>query len=396
MLSEQDLKTQQLSDLRERRSAYQARKSVLEDLERRQEGISIGVKEILNRAQTSHYAPWNTIIGSVADLLDVDLEQAALLEVALGIRSQLLVISEFDPLYQFLKEGKYSISGRVGFITRPPLSDPKDQSLPAVNGFSVEGDTAVTESFSAEARKTALDLSDQRGVIYRADKLVNLSAENQFLAELLLSDTWIVDSFETAVRLSRSEGKNCRFVTLQGELVEANQSVFVGAVRGESAIFTRRSELRKLKNDLIRIDRTLNDNESALEKLDLLLSTVDEERRSWQEQMQQGSELLATEKAAKAAAEHKREQLNEELTTVRKDLAELESHSQKLQTESEAVLIEKQETEKKLESLNSTIQQDESVLLNKQCEVQELKERQNARKLELATHEERLAGLDQR
>tara|TARA_R110002111_G_scaffold107056_2_gene165474 strand:+ start:50983 stop:54894 length:3912 start_codon:yes stop_codon:yes gene_type:complete len=396
LLSEQDQKTQELSELRERRSAYQARRSVLEDLERRQEGVSIGVKEILNRAQTSNYAPWNTIIGSVADLLDVDLEQAALLEVALGIRSQLLVISEFDPLYQFLKEGKYSISGRVGFITRPALSGRKEQPVPAVNGFSMEGDVAVAEPFSAEVQQTTLDLSAQRGVIYRADKLVNLSEENQFLAELLLSDTWIVDSFETAVRLSQTEGKNCRFVTLQGELVEANQSVFVGAVRAESAIFTRRSELRKLKNDLIRIDRTLNDNEAALEKLDTLLSTVDEERRSWQEQMQQGTELLATEKAAKVAAEHKREQLNEELTTVRKDLAELESHSQKLQTESEAVLIEKQETDKKQESLNSAIEQEESALLNRQCVVQELKEQQNARKLELATHEERLAGLDQR
>ncbi|WP_298859749.1 AAA family ATPase [uncultured Gimesia sp.] len=396
LLSEQDQKTQQLSDLREKRSADQARKSVLEDLEQRQEGISIGVKEILNRAQTSNYPPWNTIIGSVADLLDVDLEQAALLEVALGIRSQLLVISEFDPLYQFLKEGKYSISGRVGFITRSSRDQQKNFELPAVNGFSVEGDAAVPESFSAEKKQITLDLSAELGVIYRADKLVKPSEENQYLAELLLSDTWIVDSFETAVKLSRLEGQNCRFVTLQGELIEANQSVFVGEVRGESAIFTRRSELRKLKNDLIRMDRTLNDNESALEKLDALLSTVEDERRSWQEQIQQASEDLSTEKAAKVAAEHKREQINEELMTVHNELTDQENHSKKLQTEAEVVFVQKKETEEKLESLNSTIQQDESVLLNKQCEIQELKEQQNSRQLELATHEERLAGLEQR
>ena len=164
----------------------------------------------------------------------------------------------------------------------------------------------------------------------------------------------------------------------------------------ESALFTRRSELRKLKNDLIRIDRTLNENESALEKLDALLSTVDSERASWQEKMQLASETLSTEKAAKVAAEHKLEQLNEELSTVRNDLSDLEDHAQKLRTESESVLIEKQSTEEKLENLNSLIQQDESVLLNKQCEVQELKEQQNSRQLELATHEERLTGLVQR
>lgn len=397
LLSQQDEKTQLLNDLREKRSAYQARRSVLEDLERRQEGISIGVKEILNRAQTSNYSPWNTIVGSVADLLDVDLEQAALLEVALGNRSQLLVIREFDPLYQFLKEGKYSISGRVGFITRPLLQAGDDQTLSAVDGFSAEGETASTESFLKQvSEKTTLDLSSERGVIYRADQLVKPTPENQALAELLLCDTWIVDSLETAVKLSRTTGQNCRFVTLQGELIEKNQSVFVGAIGGESAIFTRRSELRKLKNDLIRIDRTLNENESALEKLDALLSTLDAERRVCQEQMQFASEVLSTEKAAKVAAEHKLEQLNEELATVRNDLHDLEMHSQKLQTESAAVVVEKQETENQLEVLQLQIQQDESALLNKQCEVQELKEQQNARKLELATHEERLTGLAQR
>ncbi|MEQ9068682.1 MAG: chromosome segregation protein SMC, partial [Gimesia chilikensis] len=184
--------------------------------------------------------------------------------------------------------------------------------------------------------------------------------------------------------------------TLQGELVEENLSIFVGAIGGESAIFTRRSELRKLKNDLIRIDRTLNDNEVALEKLDELLSTVDGERSACQEQMQEASEALATEKAAKVSAEQKQEQLNEELATVLSDLHDLEAHSAKLTAESEAVLGEKQELEAELDRLNALIQEGEQQLLDKQCEVQELKEQQNARKLELATHEERLAGLEQR
>src|SRR5262249_30884433 len=72
-----------LSETGESGSAAAARKSLLEDLELRQEGLGIGPKEILSRAQTSRHAPWDTVVGNVADLLEVDLEHAALLEVAL-------------------------------------------------------------------------------------------------------------------------------------------------------------------------------------------------------------------------------------------------------------------------------------------------------------------------
>src|SRR6185503_569226 len=96
LLGEQDEAKQRLGEQREQRSAALARKSLLEDLELRQEGLGIGVKDILNRARTSPHPPWNTIVGSVADLLDVDLEHAALLEVALGPRAQLIVLREYQ------------------------------------------------------------------------------------------------------------------------------------------------------------------------------------------------------------------------------------------------------------------------------------------------------------
>lgn len=86
LIAEQDRLQQQLREQREDRSARQSQQAVLEDLERRQEGFGIGVKEILSRAQSSDYAPWTSILGSVADLLEADLDEAAILEVALGAR----------------------------------------------------------------------------------------------------------------------------------------------------------------------------------------------------------------------------------------------------------------------------------------------------------------------
>ena len=105
LLGEQDHAKQRLAEQREQRSAALARKSLLEDLELRQEGLGIGVKDILNRARSSPHPPWNSVVGSVADLLDVDLEHAALLEVALGPRAQLIVLREYQALLDYLNQG---------------------------------------------------------------------------------------------------------------------------------------------------------------------------------------------------------------------------------------------------------------------------------------------------
>src|SRR5579863_5080492 len=84
-LHRQQSETQQeLAELREQRGSLQARRTLLEDFERRQDGLGVGVKEILALAKEAEGPPWNHVLGNVVDLLEVDLENAALLEVALG------------------------------------------------------------------------------------------------------------------------------------------------------------------------------------------------------------------------------------------------------------------------------------------------------------------------
>jgi len=117
LVTERSQSQQSLAELREHRSAQVARRGVLEDLEDRQEGFGIGVREILRRAEEANSEPWNLICGSVADLLDVDMENAALLEVALSGRAQLLVVTQMKPLIDYLNSGRCRITDRVGFIS---------------------------------------------------------------------------------------------------------------------------------------------------------------------------------------------------------------------------------------------------------------------------------------
>ncbi len=252
LLKEQEATQQKLSELREKRSGTQARLHVLEDLEQRQEGVAIGVKEILARARSTDMSPWNLIRGSVADLLDVDLDNAALLEVALGDRAQLIVIDEFEPLIDYLNRGGTRIDGRVGFIRT---------------------------NHQLQAAST-IDLHTDPDVINRADDLIASTSPFRDLASRLLSTTWIVTSLDAAFRLAQQHQAGCRFVTLQGELLDGDSTLHAGSLRGESAILSRKSELRRLKNDIIRLDQSVESSERQLMALSDQLSAIEGELTS--------------------------------------------------------------------------------------------------------------------
>lgn len=245
LIADQEAEQETLVEVRERRSGAQARLTVLEDLEVKQEGVGIGVREILQRAKTSDFPPWNGILGSVADLLDVDLENAALLEVALGIRAQLIVMHDLDPIIDYLKRVSARIDGRVGFL-----------------GLDEVATTEVADSTNSD-----VDLSSDADVIFRADQLVSATCQHPTLAAKLLGTTWVVTDLDAANRLAVAEGIGHRFVTLQGELIDPDGTLYAGTVRGEASVLSRKSELRRLKNDLVRMSQQIATSEARIKGL---------------------------------------------------------------------------------------------------------------------------------
>ena len=175
LLNEQTASRETLAELREQRSAALARRTVLEDLEDRQEGFGIGAREILRRAEEGRSEPWNLIRGSVADLLDVDMENAALLEVALSGRAQLLVIDKLEPLVRYLNSGRCQITGRVGFVS---LED----SGTVMRQVSIEHDRPT----ASEDLMSAPDLSQSPGW-------------NGDLGLGMFGDDWLEGQFDTSV-----------------------------------------------------------------------------------------------------------------------------------------------------------------------------------------------------
>ena len=230
----------QLADLRGRLTGAEERASVLEELERRLDGLSSGTKEILRRAREHPGGPYGCVRGVIADLIRVDADTAPLVEAALGDRANHLLIDRLDPLLGNLLETE--LPGRTNFLR---LDVPQPAS-------------AVDQ----------INLSGEPGVIGRADQFVETSAELNALPRRLLGRHWLVDTLQTALALSQKLGRGLNFVTAVGEVVAADGTLSVGPPQSTTGLLSRRSELRALLDEIQDMQQRQERDQATVAKLE--------------------------------------------------------------------------------------------------------------------------------
>ncbi|QDT39803.1 chromosome segregation protein SMC [Stratiformator vulcanicus] len=381
----------EIAELRERRGAAAARLNVLEDFEQRGEGLGIGVREILNRARSIDDAPWNRIHGTVAELIDVGLDDAPLAEVALGSRAQLIVIDGFSDLAEYLHRRSSRIAGRVGFLSQQP-SAYDDSGLSGAR--YIEAHPVGTAGASSPPGRDG-DLAGLPGVVRRADTLIRVTPRFEGLAERLLGDTWVVESLNSAFALSAGYGRGMRFVTLQGELLESDGSLIVGTLRGEVAIVSRRAELLELRRKIAQYDRELRRTEAeltrqsdALRQADRHASEVEIELRTFETQLAE---------AKRSAVESDRKRTEVEAAAVEAE-TELERLAQNRNQASATISRAESSIEQCRAQLAAALElhrSSDAQIAQKTDEVERLREQQKGELLTLAKAEERLASLNE-
>src|SRR5690606_38998508 len=91
--------------------------------------------------------------------------------------------------------------------------------------------TGATTGTARRGFEPERSLDGLPGVLKRADELVRPGSRMPHLAARLLSDTWVVESLDVALRLAAGSGRGQRFVTLSGELLDADGTLVVGTLR---------------------------------------------------------------------------------------------------------------------------------------------------------------------
>lgn len=362
---------EELAQLRQRRTGATERAAVLEELQRRNEGLSAGVKEILQQARSGAEGPFAEVRGLVADVFQVSVDAAPLVEIALGDAAQLVLVERRGPMIEHLRQHAARLPGRVGFVWLDSLARPS----------------------GPDQAHGSVDLEGRPGVMGRADRFVEAEPRYRPLVRRLLAGTWFIETLGQALDLAAGEAEGLRLVTLAGEVVDADGTLVVGPRHGSASLISRRSELRALREQLVEI-------EAEIRRVEVVVAhrreEIEKEEKSLQkavEARQASADRLAAHHERIAASEEQRSQLD-----VQRDALNREQEAIARQLDTAVEELGQTETQKtQLEQLLAAMEEQlagfESQLAELAAQRQtHLRETTDA-KVELAKSEERLGNL---
>jgi len=370
--------TRTVADMRADRSGLLSRIEVLEDLERSQEGLGSGVREVIALAGQPEPGPWAAVRGLVADLLSVRREFAPLVDLALGDRAEHFLVESADLLADALATGDRPFSGRVTFFALPE-DDPDEEEV-----------TAVSHS----PRPNLLPgLPHLPGLIARAERVVR--CDDPRLARHLLGRTVLVQNL-AAARLAADLLPGYRFVTLGGELLEADGTLTVGTHHAETGILSRKSELRELRELLVRIDGQLADLALDLAALREQIAELDGQAEELDREIAVQSEQVGDLRQRIIRQQDHRAALASEVEVGRSELTGLEQEISSLEEALTAARAQAAEAETRVEELLDGQHAGEREIRSLEGRQAHLREELVAARVELAQVEERSTALTER
>jgi len=213
-----DIETQ-LTDARERRGGLQSRRSTLEEMHRRGEGLAEGARRVL-AARDAGKLPF--VLGLLADFVAADFEHAAVVDAALGPMEQAVLIDRQEHL----------LAGRGGLAE-------------ALDGAGAE----LLCLDRLEAAPQEVELTD---LPVAAVRLTDLLRFDEVLARplsRLLARTLVVDDLPAACAAAAVLPAGWTLVTRDGEALGADGRIRLGRA-ASAGLISRQSELIELTDRL--------------------------------------------------------------------------------------------------------------------------------------------------
>ncbi|MBQ1888108.1 MAG: chromosome segregation protein SMC [Firmicutes bacterium] len=293
-----------------------AREKLLDELERSYEGYGGGVRFLMDRKLPG-------IIGVLGDLIKVPQGWELAIETVLGAKMQDIVCERDSDAKRAIDLLKRNQAGRLTFL---PVNDLRVQR-PA--------DTSSVENM--------------RGFLGLASDKVRCRGGYQNIIDYMLGRVVICDDLDHAMAMSRRNDSGLRFVTLDGEIINAAGAMTGGSFKNNTAnILTRRAEKESLR-------KQISQNAAGIKKAEDDLADADESMTA-----------LMSERDALAA------ELSERQTDTALQKRELDSLRQQLSdAESSDASRRREISELEVESARAAGARDQSLAKQQQAEEEE-------------------------
>lgn len=217
----------------------QARRDSLEELESEFSGFFQGVKEVLIARDKKEL---KGIHGAVAELIQIPESFMTAIDTAIGPQSQHIITDSSQDARIAIDWLKKKRVGRATFL---PLQVMKSRKI---NEFTLKS------------------IQDHPSFVNTADKLVNYSEGYQIIVENLLGNIIIAKDLKGANEMAARLQYKFRFVTLDGDVVNAGGSLTGGSVKQQSSLFTRKAELEQLNIKLVELEKSVLEAEVSVSK----------------------------------------------------------------------------------------------------------------------------------
>lgn len=294
-----------------RLQASSSRLEALEELHGRRDWASSGVRAVLGHfsSSTDSGATEGGIQGVIGELIDTEPVYEKAVEAFLGGRMQSIVVDGHEAALSALDYLKSSAEGRSAFV---PVG------LRTRNSGKFEG---------------AGD-----GIVAAMSDVVRAPEHCSGLVRALVGDTLIVRDLDRALSLWKQSGGWHSFVTLDGDVVEADGTVVGGSTGSvETGVLARKREIRDLETEIAALSadvtRLAADEEASRKRradLELLQEECFRNRESRKAEVSATEQKLAVLAEALKAAVGKAESLGQEsaylqgeLSRMREDLEQL-------------------------------------------------------------------------
>ena len=349
----------ELNELRHNEARAETGLRLLQEQEKRAEGVFRGVKDILQQMDR-----FPGIVGMVADLCRVPDDYVVAIETALGGQAQNIVTETQEAARDAINFLKRERRGRATFL---PLDD-------------IQGGERIDAQVLREP-----------GVVGIASRLIDFDKKYKSAFEHLLGNVLVVETLDHAIALRRNHRLHCRLVTVEGDVINPGGAMTGGRQQGadNGGLVGRKNEIRKLDEQLVELSAkklSVGTARDLAKKESFELSLrVEETRRA----IQMGDRAVGEAKAQLMKTERDRAHLEEATSSFGAELEEIGAEMAKIAGEARDLLGQHEWFSALNRKLGGDIERQQQDLEAKAANRDRVQEEVNTLRVSLATTQER-------